>query len=216
MGFYDFNDAGEQFEGGSFSPIPGGSVVLVAVRPEYINEGKEESDWIHRAKTGTAQLKVNFEVVDGQFAGRKWNEFWTMDEAKAKAAQITRAKIKALLESARGIDPKDMSDNACAARKIAGPWDLYDLQAWAEITYRLNEHQGETRVYNEVKKFVTPGMEHYGAEFIGSEPIPEAKPKAAAPAWGAKPAASGAAPAWGNKAPAASAPAATAKPAWAK
>jgi hypothetical protein len=123
----DFNDASPQR---SFKTIPAGTVadLHLKVRPGNAGEG----GWLSRSKDGTSEaLDCEFVVVDGPFAKRK---FWARlliggtTEGHAHAADITRSRLRAILESARGIRPDDMSDAAKQARQISSYRDLDDLR----------------------------------------------------------------------------------------
>jgi hypothetical protein len=64
-------------------------------------------------------LDCEFIVVDGQFAGRK---FWQhlllagTTDGQTQMAETNRGKLRAILESARGIKPDDFSPQARTAR----------------------------------------------------------------------------------------------------
>jgi hypothetical protein len=62
-------------------------------------------------------LSLEFVVVDGEFAKRKFWENWIVEGVDhAKAIEISHSRIKAVLDSALGLDPKDVSPQARAAR----------------------------------------------------------------------------------------------------
>ena len=66
-------------------------------------------------------LDVELTVVDGQFARRKlWERFVLAGttDGHATAAEISRGKLRAILESARGIKPDNASPQARAARTV--------------------------------------------------------------------------------------------------
>src|SRR4029077_19663300 len=107
----DFNNAEPQREMGL---IDDGTVAVVQinVRPGHAGEG----GWLKRSKAGESEaLDCEFTVVDGPYAKRK---FWTLltlggiSEGQKKAGDISGSRIRAILESARGIKPDDQSDTA--------------------------------------------------------------------------------------------------------
>ena len=62
-------------------------------------------------------LALEFVVLDGKFAKRKLWEYWIVEGTNhATAIEISRSRIKAVLDSAFGLDPQDISPQARAAR----------------------------------------------------------------------------------------------------
>lgn len=129
---YDFNSASEQRSG---ELIPDGTIATVhlTVRPGNAGEG----GWLKRSKAGDSMaLDCEFTVVDGANAKRK---FWTLftvegsTEGHQKAADISGARIRAILESAAGVRPDDETDAAKNARRITTWGDLNNLRFMAKI-----------------------------------------------------------------------------------
>ena len=128
MNSYDFNDADTQR---NFDVIPDGTIATVrmTVRPGSAGEG----GWLRRSKDGDSEaLDCEFVVLDGPFAKRK---FWTLLHHRRHHRRSRRsrrifqpAKLRAILESARGIKPDDTSDAAKQARRIGSYGDLNGLQ----------------------------------------------------------------------------------------
>jgi hypothetical protein len=123
----DFNEAGPQK---SFDLIPSGTIatLLLTVRP-----GKAGPDgWLRRSKDGGSQaLDCEFVIVDGEHANRKFWGLFTVSgttEGHAEAAAISLARLRGILESARGINPKDESDGAKQARRIESYSDFDGLR----------------------------------------------------------------------------------------
>jgi hypothetical protein len=128
----DFNQAGPQRV---FDVIPAGTIapLQLKVRPGGAGEG----GWLRRSKGGDSEaLDCEFLVTDGPYAKRK---FWTLltvsgtTEGHAQAAEISRSKVHAILESARGIRPDDASESGKQARQIATYGDLNGLRFIARI-----------------------------------------------------------------------------------
>jgi hypothetical protein len=122
----DFNDAGPQR---SFELIPDGTVCSVRMTVRAGNAG--EDGWLTRSNDAASEhLYCEFTVLDGTHAKHKfWGRFTlagTTDN-HAKAAEISRALLKAMLESARNIRPDDNSEAAKAARKTASYADFNGL-----------------------------------------------------------------------------------------
>src|SRR5262249_19557453 len=123
---YDFNEAESQRD---FEVIPDGTIATVrmTVRPGSAGEG----GWLRRSKDGNSEaFDCEFVVLDGPHAKRK---FWTLftvagtTPGHAEAARISAGKLRAILESARGIRPDDTSDAAKKARCIESYGELNGL-----------------------------------------------------------------------------------------
>jgi hypothetical protein len=117
----DFNQAGEEFD-----LIPSGTIVTlhVTVRPGGAGEG----GWLKRSKDGSSEaLDCEFKAVDGLYAKRK---LWDLLLVKGTtdgheiAADITRRRLRAILESARGF--KDESSEAAVQARRITSWAEFD------------------------------------------------------------------------------------------
>src|SRR6187397_410080 len=121
----DFNNASEQREMGSL--IPEGTIAKVhmTVRPGNSGDG----GWLKRSKSGESlMLDCEFTIVEGPFAKRKFWGLFTLEgvtEGHAKAADISASRLRAILESAKGIRPDDESDTAKAGRRMNN-WGDFD------------------------------------------------------------------------------------------
>src|SRR5260370_1855495 len=120
----DFNTAGPQRNCGI---IPADTIVTLHMTVR--SGGAGDGGWLKRSKAGDSEaLDCEFTVVDGEFAKRK---FWTLftvagtTEGQATAADVSRRRLRAMLESARGIKPDDKSDAANAARRTER-WGAFD------------------------------------------------------------------------------------------
>jgi hypothetical protein len=151
MNSYDFNEAETQR-----NVIPDGTIAIVrmTVRPGSAGEG----GWLRRSKDGGSEaLDCEFVVLDGPFAKRK---FWTLftiagtTPGHAEAANISAAKLRAILESARGIKPDDTSDAARQARRIGSYGDLNGLSFIARIG--VEPPQNGYKAKNRLDHVVTP------------------------------------------------------------
>src|SRR5438128_2585921 len=124
MTVMDFNTAGPQK---SFDLVPDGTIatVLMRVKPGGAGAG----GWLRRSKAGDSEaLDCKFTVVDGEFAKRVFFALLTVSgvtEGQAKAADISRGRLRAVIESVRGIRPDDNSDPAKEARRTSS-WGDFD------------------------------------------------------------------------------------------
>lgn len=206
---YDFNSADQQQ---SFELIPAGTVVplVMTVKPGGAGDG----GWFKPSKNSDAQmLDCEFIVTEGPYAKRKIFQNMVVsggkqnDKGESIAGNITRATLRAMLESARGVRPDDMSDIAVGKRRIAGWQDFNGLCFVAKLGIEKGQNGYQDK--NKIQTVITPDMKEYS-------PAPQVgAPQASAQYGGSAPAS---APAWGAPAGAMPPPAANANPApaWAR
>jgi hypothetical protein len=150
---YDFNDADTQR---NFDVIPDGTVatVRITVRPGSPGEG----GWLRRSKDGNSEaVDCEFVVLDGPHAKRKFWSLFTISgttQGHAEAAKISAGKLRAILESARGIKPDDKSDAAKETRRIKSYGDLNGLTFVARIG--VEPPQNGYKAKNRLDHVVTP------------------------------------------------------------
>ena len=229
---FDFNTADRQQNG--FDLIPANTIVplIMNIRPG----GAGEQGWLRPSQSSDAMmLDCEFTVESGPYAKRKVWQMFTLSGGKLDehgesiGGKISRASLRAILESARRIDPADMSDTAMAGRRINGWQDFNGLTFWARIGVEKDKG-GQYGDKNKIACVLTPDMKDYGkmtdapakpagGGYGASSPAPAAP---ATPAWAAsaQAAAEGGAPAPAS-APQGSAPvgpseAANPVPAWAR
>jgi len=190
MSAHDFNDAEPQR---SFDVIPDGTVATVrmTVRPGSAGEG----GWLRRSKDGESEaLDCEFVVLDGPYAKRKFWSLFTVGgtaPGHTEAAKISNAKLRAILESARGIKPDDKSDTAKEARWTNSYGDFNGLSFIVRIG--VEAPQNGYKAKNRLDRVVTPDEKAW-------HPVTQA-PAVASPTTPTKPA---------------STPAKIERPAWAK
>jgi hypothetical protein len=112
---YDYTDAPEQ-RGNELIPADTVATVQLTIRPGGAGEG----GLLKRSQDGGCEmLDCELVVVDGPHMKRKLWERMIISgttDGHAKAAEISRGKLRAILESARGIKPNDTSKEARKAR----------------------------------------------------------------------------------------------------
>src|SRR5262252_9706147 len=159
MNSYDFNDADTQR---NFDVIPNGTIATVrmSVRPGSAGEG----GWLRRSNDGNSEaLDCEFVVLDGPFAKRKvWSLFTVAGSTPghAEAAKISASKLRAILESARGIKPDDTSDAAKEARR-ANYGDFNGLSFIARIG--IGPAQNGYAAQNRLDHVITPDEKNWHA-----------------------------------------------------
>lgn len=172
------------------------------------------------------QLDCEFTILEGLFARRK---FWRklvlsggkVDEQGVSIGwKITKSALRAILNSAHGLDPKDESPAAQAKRRINGFYDLNNLVFVAKV-------QTDSEGRSELDAAITRDRPEWAKVLAGEHvpPKPSAKRRSAnkpagsqaagaqQPAWQQSGPAAG--PAWGgppNPAPQADAQAQAARP----
>jgi hypothetical protein len=154
----DFNTAGPQR---NFGIIPADTIVTLHMTVR--SGGAGDGGWLKRSKAGDSEaLDCEFTVVDGEFAKRK---FWTLftvagtTEGQATAADVSRRRLRAMLESARGIRPDDNGDAANAARRTESWGDFDGLRFIGRIG--IEPAKGEYRAKNTLLEVVTPNRKEW-------------------------------------------------------
>ena len=136
---FDYSEAHQQRE---IDLIPRNTIATLqmTVRPG----GAGEDGMLKRSQDGGCEmLEAEFTVVDGEFSRRKLWERLVLagtTDGHAKAAEISRGKLRAILESARGVKPDDASEQARAARKA----NLADFNGMRFIA-RIGIEKGKPR-----------------------------------------------------------------------
>ena len=194
MSFIDFNNAEEQ-QSGDLIPAKTMAKVLMVIRPG----GHGPEGWLKLADSGFEYLDAEFTLTSAPQAKRK---FWGNmgvggpTDGHQKAAQITRATLRAALESARGINPKDESEKARSARQVNGWDDFNELEFAVEIGIEKDK-KGDYPDKNKIAKVITPDHSRYQQIMAGETILPGGAQKTeAAKAAPAAPATSNPVPAW--------------------
>jgi hypothetical protein len=109
---YDYSDAPPPRD---FEVIP---PTVATMSLHILGGGAGEDGALKRSKDGRCEmLALEITLLDGEFAKRKVFENWIVEGVDhAKAIEISHSRIKAVLDSALGLDPKDVSPQARAAR----------------------------------------------------------------------------------------------------
>ena len=173
----DFNQAGAQK---SFDVIPDGTIVVVQmnIRPGNVGEG----GLLKRSKNGQAEiLDAEFIVVEGDHVKRKFWENMVLSgttHGHQEAADITKRRLRAILESARGIKPQDVSEAAKAARNAEFA-EFHGLRFMCKLG--VEPALGEYKAKNNIAEVITPDRKEWHA--IEQQPKPkDSGPSGNAPA----------------------------------
>lgn len=182
----DFNIEEEQKEmmgAVNHGPIPAGSKVLVKLtleKPRYQHDG---DPLLTQTKNGLLQLPTKIEVVAGTYTGLYFFEAITvpasaqveqLDKGQQVAAQIGGRILRAIVESARAIDPKDNGIQACKQRKINSWMDLDGIEFPLRMAINDRPYQdknGKDRYRNRIGSIVPCTDKDYEAVCKGGEII---------------------------------------------
>jgi hypothetical protein len=114
---YDYSQAPQPRE---LELVPHGTIVVVTMKIRAGGAG--EDGLLKRSKDGTCEmLDTEFTLVEGPYSRRKFWENLILagtSDGHAKAAEISRGRLRTIIESARGIKPDDMSPAAREARTV--------------------------------------------------------------------------------------------------
>lgn len=187
----DFNSADDQ---NSFDLIPKGTLVKVrmTIRPggyDDASQGWTGGYATQSNTTGSIYLNCEFVVLDGPYAKRKmWSLIGLHSPKGPEWANMGRAFIKGILNSARGLHPQDNTPQVQQARRIQGFADLDGVEFVAKVDMEKDQNGDDKNV---VKTAITPDSKDYAAVMgrINAQPTaPASKPASAAapsgrPSW---------------------------------
>ncbi|MDD3030537.1 MAG: hypothetical protein PHS57_09760 [Alphaproteobacteria bacterium] len=220
---FDMNDAEPQKSG---EIIPDGTFakVCLTIRKGGTNGESEIDKELLKASNSPGSdvlmLDCEFTVAEGPHARRKFWQMLTVSGGKVDEKgvsigwKITKSTIRAMIDSALGLNPEDMSEATKAKRILRGFADLNGITFVAKIRIEPSSdpRYGDS---NKLDRVILPTEPEWKKVMDGQD-VPAApsalrrKPTSAPTA--------PAAPAWSQPqqqaAPAAAAPAATQGPAW--
>ena len=133
----DFNDA--EAQQGGFDLIPRGISVPVRMTIKPGGHDDHTQGWTggyatQSFDTGAVYLACEFVVTDGPFAKRKmWSNVGLYSPKGPTWGQMGRSFIRAVLNSARNVQPQDNSPQAAAARRINSFADLDGIEFLARV-----------------------------------------------------------------------------------
>lgn len=200
----DFNDAEAQQ---GFDLIPKGALVPVRMTIKPGGYDDPSQGWTggyatQSFETGAIYLACEFVVTSGPFAKRKmWSNVGLHSSKGPTWGQMGRSFIRAVLNSARNVQPQDNSPQAAAARRINSFAEIDGIEFVARVDIE-KDAKGEDR--NVIKLAIEPDHKDYAPLVNGVHKSTggghSGAPAQATPAYAA----------------AARPPAATGKPSWAQ
>lgn len=144
--------------------------------------------------SGAKYLAVEFTIIGGPYARRKFWENWTLatseddNDGHKKAIDISSTKVRAVVEAVRGISP---TDNSAAAKKQRDI-DLRELDGMEfDCVLGIEEGTGGYKDKNLIKRVINPAETGKPSTKVASGKPPKTPPAAVAAAanGGRKPAA---------------------------
>ncbi|MEI8395383.1 MAG: hypothetical protein WCF85_11650 [Rhodospirillaceae bacterium] len=222
---YDLNDAEPQ-RGGVIDPCF--AKIVGVLRPGGVDGPAPTDRGLLKASKSSADVLMldwEFTITEGRNARRK---FWqTMvvaggevdEKGQSKGWNITKSQLRAMVDSALGLNPKDESEAARQRRMLRGFADLSGITFVARIGVKKDK-DGKYPDQNALAHVVTPDEREWQMVMSGQEvPAGGAAPSQpqgwGQPAWGGAPAVAPVAQPqpWGAPPPAA-APAPAPQPGW--
>jgi hypothetical protein len=204
----DLNDTPEQREFGAV--IPDGTFVKVKghLKPGGNNlvgaDKMDEGLFKQSATSDAAMLQWDFVILHGPYVRKHVFQNTVVaggsvdEKGNSKAGNISKAMFRAMIDSALGLDPKDMSEPTKAKRVLRGFWDLDGIEFVARIGVEKGGERpggGNYPDRNTISRVVVPNDPEWQPVMSGQEV--EAKPSgalAARPMAQAQPSR----PTWGN------------------
>ncbi|WP_209426934.1 hypothetical protein [Pararhodobacter sp. SW119] len=202
---YDLNDAAPQMAPmGELIPDGTFAKVMMKLRPGGTNGATPMDAGLLKVSphSDAKMLDCEFTVIDGPFARRKfWQNFTVaggkLDEkGQSKGWNISKSTFRAMVDSALGLDPNDVSQAAREKRVIGGLKQLDGITFAARIMVESSENPNY-RDSNKIANVVLPIEPAHAAimrgEQIAPEPVnaPPRKAPAQTPAAWSAPAHSG-------------------------
>src|SRR5512134_3010190 len=201
---FDLNDVEPMHSG---EPIADGTFakVTMTIRPGGIDGFTEIDRGLLKPSNSPGSdvlsLDCEFTVVEGPFAKRKFWQTFTVtggkvdDKGASIGWNISKRIFRAMIDSALGLDPEDMSEAAKAKRQLRGLADLNGITFVAKIAVEPNKDPRYPD-HNRLDHPVLPAEKEWRAVMNGEEVPPRpSKPRSAA---GSRGAAAVPAPAWGS------------------
>lgn len=238
---FDMNDAEPQK---TSELIPDGTFakVIMTIRPGGIDGESEIDQGLLKAPNNptsdTRMLDCEFTVTEGPHAKRKFWQMFTVQGGKVDengvsiAWKISKSTFRAMIDSALGLDPADMSETAKQKRILRGLADLNGITFVAKIKIEPSEdpRYGDQ---NRLDRVVLPTEKEWKLVMDGKDVAPSpsrsrsagTKAASARPAWAQSNAQSGqpaqaraqqpsGAPTWSQSSPGGAAPSKPPGPAW--
>lgn len=208
---FDMNDVAPQ-QAGDLIPDGTFAKVTMTIRKGGV-DGMSEVDRgllkpSNQPGSDVLMLDAEFTVTEGTFARRKfWQNFTVQggkldEQGQSIGWKISKATFRAMIDSALGLNPDDMSDAAKAKRVLRGLSDLDGITFVAKIQIEPSRNPNY-KAGNKLDHVVLPTAPEWqrimSGETVPAQPSQRARPAAAQPAaaaWGQQAATAPTRPAW--------------------
>ncbi|WP_395543250.1 hypothetical protein [Neotabrizicola sp. sgz301269] len=167
----DFSDAEEHIDRTGLIPVGTLAKVRLKIKPGGYDD--PSNGWTGGLATrsdssGSVYLSPEFTVIGGHYNKRKiWKALIGLYSPKGPEwGNSGRSFIRAMLESARGINPKDASDKARQARQISSLSDLDGLEFIAKIGVEKGSDGYDDS--NAIQTVILPGHKDYAGLMDGT------------------------------------------------
>lgn len=180
----DFNQAEEQRER-AHGPVPAGSRVLLEMEIMKPRNESQQMPFVAVSSKKLYMLWVELKVVSGTYEGVKWRENWLLPEGQQRVqltpgqktgCRISFSRMRAIIEAARRIKPKDNSPQASSRRQINSWLDMNGMRFPARVGIDDDGREYNGKIYfdNTLAAVVTPEKDEYeelmhGGEFINPD-----------------------------------------------
>ena len=229
---FDMNDVAPQQSG---DLIPDGTFakVTMSIRKGGVDGANEHDRGLlkasNQAGSDVRMVDAEFTVAEGPFARRKfWQNFTVQggkldEQGQSVGWKISKSQFRAMIDSALGLNPEDMSEAAKTKRVLRGLADLDGITFAAKIQIEPNRnpaYKDANRLDHVVLPTAPEWQKVMAGEAVPAQPSHRSRPAAPAPVspappWGqSQPASNASTPAWSSETSQSSgAPAEAAKPA---
>jgi hypothetical protein len=116
---YDYTEAPPSRDTMELMPRDTVVTLVFHIRPGNVGE---DGMLTRNADGDCEMLNAEFTIADGKHKGRKIWQYFVLDGTKpghVQAAEISRSTLRAILDSALGLKPDDVSPQARAARTVS-------------------------------------------------------------------------------------------------
>jgi hypothetical protein len=164
--------------------IPDGTIAVVqmSIKPGHAGD----DGLLKRSKSGECEgLDATFTVVEGPFAKKKFFSFMILSgttDGQQQAGDITKSRLRGIIESARGIKPTDVSEAAKAKRILNSLADLDGIRFVAKIGVEPARDQYKEK--NILLEAITPDKKEWRPVQQVEQPVSPDVPVATAAASG--------------------------------
>ena len=172
---YDLNDAeksGELIPDGTFAQV------IMTIRPGgFDGENQIDQGLLRAAKDPTSDVRMldtEFTVLRGPHVRRKFWQMFTVQGGKVNengasiAWKISKSNFRAMIDSALGLDPQDMSEEAKHKRILRGLADLSGITFVAKIRIEAS-NDARYGDQNRLDRVVLPNEEEWKAVMDGKD-----------------------------------------------